>query len=667
MACGPLSNLPGGRDQEEITLEPENTPRPPIAFDEEAMGDAGPVLLYGDVDYTNPFFTSGLAQPVIILEDQAGFVDRDKDFLMPVESQTLAQITSDVFEPPFTYSLALPRVPQGTLRDVDQDGETETGIMIFAVAYWENIWGDPYLEERDLGGGGWSTNQASTRIGEDLELENEIIGGILVIFAPNPEQSFPSGFGEDGKLFTEDDPIMDLPAGWSVIDLDQNPFAIIRDPEVKVDLYEAEGAALIDYSDQGYLEAYESMLQLFRTEYAFTEYKGVDWDGLDARFRPRFEEADQRNNSTLYEFALRDFVWSIPDGHMNVAFTDALNEDFRANVVGGLGIAVGELSDGTVLVTYLGDNTPASRAGIELRAEVLEINGEPVDSYVSKVLPFDSPFSTPHNLRLSQLTYATRFPLDTDVTITYRNPGDSSSQTANLTAEFEIDSYFASIDNGSDGYELPVEYDLLESGYVVVRITSFFDNKLLTIQLWERLMQTLNENEVPGLIVDLRVNGGGWGFIADQMAAHFFTEPLEVGQTGRWDEDRGEFYFDPDGIERFFLPPEDLHYDGPVVVIVSPSCASACEFFAYDMTIQDRATIIGHFPTAGLGGGVNDFEMPGGISVRFTVGRAVDMDGNIHIEGKGVAPDRVIPVTEESLFGDRDVLLEAAVAELDRN
>src|SRR5215203_2956343 len=41
---------------------------------------SGPVLLTGDVTYTNPFFTTGIAAPLIVLEDQAGFIDRDPGF-----------------------------------------------------------------------------------------------------------------------------------------------------------------------------------------------------------------------------------------------------------------------------------------------------------------------------------------------------------------------------------------------------------------------------------------------------------------------------------------------------------------------------------------------------------------------------------------------------------
>nr|NIR60414.1 hypothetical protein [Gammaproteobacteria bacterium] len=121
---------------------------------------------------------------------------------------------------------------------------------------------------------------------------------------------------------------------------------------------------------------------------------------------------------------------------------------------------------------------------------------------------------------------------------------------------------------------------------------------------------------------------------------------------------------DPDTEEEFILPPPNLRYDGPVVAVISPDCASACEFFAYDLTLQDRALIVGHYPTAGLGGGVDEFKMPEDEFVRFTVSRSVDADGNIHIEGKGVAPDITVPVTEETLFSTGDPLLERALVAL---
>jgi hypothetical protein len=133
---------------------------------------------------------------------------------------------------------------------VDNDGEADPGVQVFAIAYWNNTFGDPFLEERDLGGGGWSTAYASTRVSEDPELEREIVGGTLPGLRPDDgQQGFPSGFGDDGLLFTEDDPIVTLPQGYTMVNMDSDPFVFDRAREPVIDLIEPDSAALVDYSD----------------------------------------------------------------------------------------------------------------------------------------------------------------------------------------------------------------------------------------------------------------------------------------------------------------------------------------------------------------------------------------------------------------------------------
>jgi C-terminal processing protease CtpA/Prc len=629
--------------------------------------EGGAVSITGEVTYTYALFTDGVAQPLVILEDQAGFVDRDRGFLMPVASQVMGQITSDFYDSPFSYSVALPIQPQGTYRDVDNDGESDQGVQIYAVAYWTNTFGDPFLEERDLYGGGWSTAYASTLVSEARDTLYEIIGGKLLIYAADDEQGFSSGFGDDGLLFTEDDPTVAIPRGYTLVDLDTDPFTFDRSRSPVVDLIEPEGAALDDFSNLDYLEAFDAMLNKFRTEYAFTEHKGIDWDALEAEFRPRFEAAADDNDPDAYALALRDFLWQIPDGHVTYyPEQPATYAEFQDAVSGGIGIAIRDVDDGRVIVTLVVADSPAADAGIERGAEIIAINDTPIQEWVSDTIAYSSPFSSNHIRRLQQLRYATRFPFGSSVEVTYRNVPDAQPETVTLTAVSETQSFNATSFNAqATGFELPVEYDILHSGVAYVSIYSFSDNDLLTIQLWERLIQTLNINGVPGLIIDMRRNGGGSGFLADQMAAYFFDEPLELGRTFSYDRSTGEFITDEERPDVFYLPPDELRYHGDVAVLVGPACASACEFFSYVMTLQERAEIVGQYPTQGLGGSIDDFLMPDGIYVRITVGRAVDNEGNIHIEGRGVEPTIRVPVTEETLFSDSDPVLDAAVAYLE--
>ncbi len=649
-------------------LAQESSESPPAA--EIVNDEGGPVRITGSVNYTAPYFTIGVAQPLVILEDQAGFVDRNEHFLMPVASQTIGQITTDFFTSPFEYSLALPIEPQGSYRDVDNDETEDQGVQVFAIAYWDNTFGDPFLEERDLYGGGWSTAYASTRISDEIETEREIVGGIFLVFAPDDEQGFPSGFGEDGLLFTDDDPIVTLPEGYTIVNLDAEPFTFDRSRNPVVDLIEPEGIALVDYSEQSYPEAFNSLIDLLKKEYAFTEYKGIDWEAKRTEFLPLFEAAAADEDVRDYQRALRDFGWSIPDGHVSGPF---VREDFQQDIAGGLGIAIRETVEGPVIVNFVTEGSPAEAAGIELGTEIVAIDGVPIADVISNAVAHSAPFSTNHFKRLQQMRYAVRFPIETEVELTWVDAeGAEVTEMMKVISEFESFS-FSSFARGTTGFEIPVDYELLEAGdygendYGYVKIDSFSDNSVLTVQLWERMIRTLNRYAINGLIIDMRQNGGGSGFLADQMAAYFFHEPHVLGNAGYYDEDRGEFYFNPDGEDRYYLPAEDLRYDGEVAVIVGPFCLSACEFFSYDLTIDDRAHIVGHYPTGGLGGSIKSIKMPEDEYFTFTIGRAVDADGEIHIEGIGVLPTVQVPVTTESLLAgeDEDILLDAAVAHLD--
>lgn len=623
--------------------------------------EGGPVSVNGKVTYTNAFFTLGVAEPMVILEDEAGFVDRNHGFLFPKSSQTLGQITSDFYTSPFSYTIQLPIEPQATLRDVDEDNQKDQGVMVYAIAYWTNTFGDPYLESRDQGGGGWSTAYASTRVSEEADSKGEITGGKLLIYAPDDQQGFPADFGADGKLFTKDDPIVGLPQGYTVVDLDAHPFTFDRTRHPVIDLIEPSSTAIADFSKLSYSAAFDAMIEKMRKEYAWTDYKQIDWDAKAQEFRPAFVKAEAAKDSRAYLRALHDFALSIPDGHVSGPI---IAEDFQAATGGGLGMAIRELDDGRTIVNYLLPNGPADKAGIQLKAQIIQINGMPIQQFVDQT-KIQTSASTEHYKHLQQLRYAVRSPVRTDVEITFKNPGDSTEKTVKLTSVAEQQSFrFSSFNKGLTGFETPVEYKVLDNGDGYVKIYGFSDNAVLTIQLWERMLRTLNQSKTPSLIIDMRQNGGGEGFLADQMAAYFFKEPLELGNKGFYDKKLDKFYVDPRTVDRFYLPPEDLRYDGKVAVLVGPNCASACEFFSYDMTLKNRAAIVGQYPTAGMGGSVDQFKMPGDQLFQFTVGRAVDMNGNIHIEGKGIAPTVKVPVDETTLFSDGDPILDAAVAYL---
>jgi len=645
----------------EATSEPSKSAFPSAEIQND---EGGPVSISGEMAYTNLLAFSGVAEPEVLLEDETGFVKREHDYNFPVESQVLGKFTSDFAVSPVSYSLDIPVEPQAPLNDVDHNDETNKGVMVYAVAMWGNTWGNPYLEPRDQGGGGWSSAYASTKVSDSRDTFLEVFGGKYLIYSPDNQQGFPSGFGGDKKLFTDDDPIVGIPQGWTMVDMDTDPFTFDRSRHPKIDLLEPENSALDDFSSLSYTEAFDKMLERFRTKYAFTEYHKINWDEMASKYRPLFEDAEKKNDKEAYIIALNQFLTDIPDTHVGLGLPPLLQTVFQRETGGGLGMAVAETDDHHVYVDFISPDGPADKAGIQLNAEIQEFNGKPIDQAIDEAFTW-ARFGTPEVNRLQKLRYLLRSEVGTEVEVKYQNPNGQPA-TANLTSIAETESHsFSSFAKGITGTELPVEFKMLDNGYGYVKINSFFDTDVLTIQLWERMIQTLNQNEVPGLIIDLRQNGGGNGWLAAQMAAYFFDDPLDLGNTGFYDKTSGEFFFDP-STEQHFIPPPDekMRFHGAVTAIVGPNCASACEFFAYDLTLNGRSHIVGEYPTAGAGGSVEDFLMPENLEVRMTIGRAVNAQSEIHLEGKGVVPDVRVPVTKDVIIAQiengEDILLQKA-------
>ena len=608
-----------------------------------------PILLSGTIPFTSPFFLDGNAEPFVLLEDQAGFAARDQEFEFPLAGQAIGPVEL-IDENTLSFNLPLPTIPQGTLLDVDNDSQQDKGVMVFAVAYWSNTWGGPFLEPRD--GRGWSTAYVSTTT--DPDRDNEIDGGHLLIWSPDESQQFPSSFGEDNMLLTEDDPVQNVPAGYSIVDLNVTPFRVYKEAQPMFELVEGEGA-VNNYADLSYEEAFDAMFEKVSVEYPFTEEKNIDWDALYDEFAPRISKA--RDDNEFYR-ALRDLTYRIPDGHVGISFNANV---FYEEQGGSFGMLLSELSDGRVIVKKILPNTPASKAGIQPGAQIIEWDDLPVQSALDAVVPYLGPFSTEHTKRLEQLVFLTRNPPGTKVTITYQNPAGGEVNTT-LTSEVEYDSLFESIPAlNLDELVLPIEAEVLDdSGLGYIRITTFSEDYNLMARLWERAIQGLLDYEVPGLIIDVRINGGGNMGLAMDFVGYFFDKDLTVSQSSYYNERTGVFEYTeyPSRIEA-----GPLYYEGPIAVLVSPDCVSACEGFSNAMTQEDRALIFGHFPSAGAYGevGRGQYELPGEFSMQFPTGRPETMDGEILIEGIGVVPTNTIPVTEESALGTRDTVLESAI------
>jgi C-terminal processing protease CtpA/Prc len=633
--------------------EPTATRTPQLSIPTNTGGPEEPVLVTGDIPYTSPFFLNSVSEPFVMLEDEAGFVKRDREFRFALQSQTIGPVILDS-EKKLTYSLALPEVPQATQMDVDNNGTTDAGVQIFQVAYWSNTWGGPFLEERD--GKAWSTAYSSAVT--DPEKHDEIVGGILLVWAPDGKQGFPTGFGADGKLFTADDPTATIPAGYNLVDLSKEPFRVYKEANPKITLNEGAGAVK-DYSSMNYSEAFDALFKKASVEYPFTKEKGINWDALYQQSKPNFDKA---TSAADFYSALREFINQIPDGHVNVT----LDRDiFFANYGGGYGLVLMLLSDNSIVVSDVLKDKPGDQAGIQLGATITSWNGMPVMEAVKKVVPGFGPYSADHTRLLGQVAFLARVAPDTKVDVTFKNP-NSPEKTVTMQAVTEYDSLFKTIPSfNQDALELPISGKVLPSGLGYIRITTFSDDYSLMAKIWDRYMKNLVDNEVPGLIIDLRTNSGGSLGLAIDFAGYFFDKELTLYDGYYYNQISGQF--EATGFPTK-ITPAPLYFKGPIAVLVSPDCVSACEGFAFALQQNQRATVVGNYPTAGAFGevGLGQYKLPDNFSMQFPTGRPVAPDGSIIIEGKGVVPDVTVPVTLDSVLGQGDTLLDAAIQALQK-
>lgn len=637
----------------QATATAEICPSPALPNEAVAPVEIQPVAIKGSFEYSNDIITTYYVEHAVALMDLYGFVTRDQEWEMPVSSQTLGFLEIDMDQMVGTYTLQLPAEPTATLVDVAPNGQDETGVQVFSVGYFPNLTGGPYSEGDDPSFG-WPSYLTSAKT--DSENDDEIIGGKLIIWAPDADQSFPSAFGDDDLLFTADDPVMPVPQGYSIIDLDQQPFGVLRDKEPELELYEPNDAAIKDFSDQTYSEAFENMFEIVRKEYAFNgiEGKQPDWDSLFAEVAPRIEKAEQQRDPEQFYLAMRQFVVAFKDGHVGLSGGEIENRIFSESTAGGYGFAIRQLDDGRVIAVFILTGGPAAEAGMKPGAVISQFNDQPIEEAIAAIDPPTAPHSTEFSLRYQQARYLLRAPLGTKARVTFTNPGETEKTVEIENVEERQSLSVTSTFRGFDPSALPVEQFIIPPGIGYVKISSNYDDLNLIIRLFQRALQTFSDNGLNTIIFDLRQNSGGAplglaGFLTDQE--------IVLGQKEYYSDTTGKF--EPEGLpERIFPNVEQFRFDH-MYLMVDQACASACELEAYGFSKVPGMIVVGQYPSAGVEAEVSrgQFLLPEGMSLQIPTGRFTLPDGSIFLEGQGVQPTVRIPITEEFVLSEGDPVL----------
>lgn len=600
-------------------------------------------------------------QPVIALVDDSYTVRGLEDQFPSSEGQVIGRITSDFFTSPFSFTINLPMLPNGATVDVDQDGEEDTGVQVLKVVLGQNVLNTPFLE---------NFTQAGILVSYIKDPETDaIVAGDLVLYAPDDAQRFPCGVGEDGLLFTEDDPVAALPAGYTIAHIADGMVTFDRSTVGKVQVGEDPGVATPDFSEQGIVESYDTLIDFLKERYVFNAFAGIDWDALAAQFRPQVEQAEQENNLGRYFLALFGFAQAIGDAHVYVQPGQSLTtpeaiavfNNALAYTGAGLGAGAVELDDGRFVISDLVPNGPAAQAGLTFGTELVTLNGLSIEDALTKT-PYPEFPGTDEARRLSRLRYLLNAPLGTSVEVGYRLPYATKTITDVITAAA------AQAAASHDGI-MPMEYRIVDGfGYVE---WPAFERSGIAGHIFADFIKQMNQQQIPGIILDLRGNGGGTALLQYAIMSYLYSaeHPFTFANLTQYEYDiaKGEFITDTNDAV-IAAPPGVGFYAGQVIVLIDNRCASACEFMSYYLQESGRATIAGQYASAGAGGNTNQVILPGGITFNYTAGTdLLNATQKPAFQGVGVLPDVRVPVTEateRAKLQGGDPVLDAAIAYL---
>jgi carboxyl-terminal processing protease len=316
------------------------------------------------------------------------------------------------------------------------------------------------------------------------------------------------------------------------------------------------------------------------------------------------EPVDER---TLVRGAVRGMLEEL-DPHSSFLDVDAYSEmqvDTRGEFH-GLGIEITKRRDGYIEVVSPIEGTPADRAGIRARDQIVSIcPTEPPEDWTE-------PCQSSKNMTLFEAVQLMRGKKGTDIEIEIFREGFEEPKSVKITRDVvKI---------------VSVSGELLEPGYAYVRIRTFQER---TSRDLERVLERLHEESgnFDGLVLDLRDNPGGLLDQAVRVADRWLTDGLVVYTKGRVESQRQEFRAGADDTEGSY----------PMAVLVNEGSASASEIVAGALQDQHRALVIGS-RTFGKGSVQTVYPLEGGSGLRLTTALYYTPGGR-SIQEVGIDPD----------------------------
>lgn len=334
-----------------------------------------------------------------------------------------------------------------------------------------------------------------------------------------------------------------------------------------------------------------------QSEYAMLQ-KYAKLDNIMNIIQSRF--VDDVDDDTLISNAAYGMVALMEDPYsfyMPPESMEAMMESDTGKYVGIGATFTTDPDDGSMILTRIYPNSPASESGLQVGDKLHAVNGTDITT-----------------MDTAAITSMVRGDEGTELTVAVMRDG-------NLV---DVSMVRRSVD------VIDVEYRMLDDGILHITLSSFSTN---ADKAFEEAIKHGQENDATGILLDLRGNGGGGDNILEPIADLLLPEGL-VFYTEDRDGNRVEYKSDAYKIGL------------PMVVLCDENSASASEVLISALQDYKVATVVGT-TTFGKAVGQSTFTVSGdGSGLHLTTVRAYSPLGrNWH--GEGLKPDVVVEQPEE--------------------
>ncbi len=389
-----------------------------------------------------------------------------------------------------------------------------------------------------------------------------------------------------------------------------------------------------------YLETFQVVWETIRDTYYDESFNGLDWDQVYEAHYPAVEAADDMETLRMI---LRTMLGKLGQSHFSILPGGNSSVLPRGETLGSgtLGLEIIE-SGGKIYVFRVADPSPAKAAGIVPGSQIMGIDDKLMDRLADdvSVMPVPESLQSFYFTRHVQNLLSGSPGAETELLV--RGLPSASSRTVSLIYARDTRRMSGTFANMPSS---PVELETRELPGDI----HYLRFNIFLLDIMEEIKQAILDAEgAPGLIIDLRGNPGGVGYMAAGMTGFLVTERTELGTTQMR---QGHF--------NYIGFPQKRHFGGHLAILIDGRSASTSEILAAGLQEAGRARIFGQASAGAVLPSILT-SLPNGDTLQSVIADFKTPDG-VFLEGVGVQPDEAVAMEQSELLRGRDPVLNAAV------